>query len=345
VLLGMAMLVAACPARGAEAPAENVRDDVKMLRRLEQAASEYTGPNAWKLLDATVLESVRLYEGAKYDPALDSILLAWAMYPAGVPRTYYGLQPGGAEVAVRWPSAEDAGLLPLDAKKYLWVMVAVANQSGVRIEIPGLRARVLYDGMPVKDAAGKPVVSLGPDDPELRKLLGAKAAVLTPGAVNQGETVTFPMVFPAFSRWNEIRFVDDANKIDVPVSDHAAMGRNLNRVLAARKLAEARRAKLAEIAKAAQPATRPGSAAKPAERALPPYILIGYIQNRVQGTQYGIHLIEPALAREQAAFLIRRNDTTLAELRPLGSGSIAVLLTPNFTPKPGDPVYVKRQEK
>ena len=315
----------------------DVRQAVKRLERLERTCAEYAGPNAHKLINAMMREAVRLYEGAKYDPALDSILLASAMLQPGAPRTYYGIQPAMVEIILRWPPKEEAVLLPLDSGKHTWVMVAVTNVSGVRLSLTGMRAVVERAGVPVKDNAGREIESLSPGDPATKTLLGADAVRLAPPAVDPGKTVTFPAVFSTFDRWTEIRFLEEQNKINAPVRNYTAIRANLGRTLRARKRAAAYRAKLAKRApskpEAGDPATTPEGA----------YLLIGYIRNEVSVGKYGIQLVERELAKKHKTFYLRKNDVNKAELRPIGSGTIAELTTTTYKPKQGDGVYVLRK--
>ncbi len=314
---------------------DEVRAAVRMLRRLERTCLEYDGPNRHRLLDAVAREAVRLYEGANYDPALDAVLLTWALYPEDLPRAYHGLQPGRVEVAVRWPSKDEAGLLPLDAKKYTWVMVAVTNKSEEGLRLRGLRATVGHKGAPLRDASGAAVESIAPEDRALRKLLGQKAAALWPPRVAPGKTATFPMVFPAFDRWTEIRFVHEPSRIYAPVWDYAAVERHVARRLRAERVVAAQRAK---IAAAKAKAAEPGPEKEPPAR--PRYVLIGYVRNEVSAGKFGIQLVEPKLAREHTVYFVRAGRATTATLKPIGSGSIAELAGRGGAAKKGDAVYV-----
>ena len=326
------------PALGADGDKDTVRRAVRMLRRLERTCSEYDGPNAHKLVNALALEAVRLYESANYDPALDSVLLAWGMFPAGKPRTYYGVQPGKIEVAVRWPSRKEAALMPLDARKYAWVMVAVTNVSEASLRLRGLRAVVEYDGQPLQDADGKQVVSISPDDAVLRAALGRMAAALCPPRVKKNRTVTFPMVFGRFRRWTEIRFVHEPSKIYAPVRNYAEIKRNLGRRVRAQRLAAAYRAKIeAKRSKEPQPG---GGGEQPKTDPNEQYVLIGYIRNEVGAGRFGIQLIEPALAKQHTTFFVRQDGLTRSELTPMGSGSIAALAAGGLKPEKGAAVYV-----
>ena len=326
------------PAMGADAAEDEVHRTVRMLRRLERTCSEYDGPNAYKLVNAMALEAVRLYEGANYDPALDSVLLAWGMSPRGRPRTYYGLQPGMIEVAVRWPSKKEAALMPLDARKYAWVMVAVTNVSETGLRLRGLRAVVECDGLPLKDSDGKPVVSIPADNPALRAALGRMAASIRLPRVKKGHTVTFPMVFGPFRRWTEIRFVHELNKIYAPVRNYAGIKRNLGRRLQAQRLAATYRAKIeARRPKDPQPGAGGG---QPKAGASEGYVLIGYIRNEVAAGKFGIQLIEPALAKRHKTFFIRQDGVESARLTSIGSGSIAELAPGGARPGKGAAVYV-----
>ena len=327
-------------AHAAEAGTGEIRGAVKTLKRLERTCVEYSGRNPHKLLDAMVLEAVRLYEAAKYDPALDSILLAAAMYPKGAPRTYYGLQPGMVEIALRMPTREEAALLPLDPKKYSWAMVAVGNLSGVKLELGAMRAAVERDGRPLKDAAGKPVESLTPEDPTLKELLGARARVLAPPAINQGETATFPIVFPAFEGWTEIRFVDDVNKIQTPVKDYSAIGKHRGRYLQARRLLAKHRARTPKVVEPEPDDDQP----KPPPPPKIDYVLVGFIKNEISAGQYGVTLVEPLVAKLYRKFYIRRRNRNLAELRSVGE-TIMRLVTTRYKPKTGEGIYVRRAPK
>ena len=329
---------AGAPVLGADAGEGTVRRAVRMLRRLERTCAEYDGPNAYKLVNALALEAVRLYEGANYDPALDSVLLAWGMFPSGRPRTYYGLQPGKIEVAVRWPSKSEAALMPLDAQKYAWVMVAVTNVSETGLRLRGLRAVVEYDGQPLKDSDGKPVESVSPDDGALRAALGRHAAAVRLPRVKKGRTVTFPMVFGPFRRWTEIRFVHEPNRIYAPVRNYAAIKLNLGRRMRAQRLAAAYRARIeAKRPKEPQPG---GGGAQPTAVKKDRYVLIGYIRNEVARGKYGIQLIEPALAKQHKIFFVRYGGVHEAQLTAMGSGSIAELAPGALKPGKGDAVYV-----
>jgi hypothetical protein len=213
-------------------------------------------------------------------------------------------------------------------------MVAVANLSGVRLDLRALRAAIKFDGDPVKDADGKPVVSLDPLHPDLKRALGAKVRLLQPPAVNQGETATFPVVFPAFLRWTQIRFVDELNKIDVVVKNYAAMVENLGRVLEARKLAAKYERKRPKRLPEPDPGTKPG----------PPqddYLLVGRVKNEVSVGRYGIELTHPKRVKGHKEFFIRVDGRTRAELIRIGSGTIAALATRTYRPKKGDAVYVR----
>jgi len=337
--LVLAVSLGVAQADAAEARTAEIRRAVKSLKRLERTCIEYAGRNPHKLLDAMVLEAVRLYEGAKYAPALDSILLGAAMYPKGAPRTYYGLQPGMVEIALRMPTDDEAALLPLDPKKYSWVMVAVANLSGVKLELGAMRAAVERDGFPVKDAAGRPVRSLAPEDGALKELLGARVLLLAPPPVNQGETATFPVVFPAFESWTEIRFVDDVNKIQASVKDYAAAWKNRGRYLRACRLVAKRRGGAPSVAK-------PGPGGRPKPRPAPEveYVLVGSIKNEISAGQYGATLVEPLMAKRHRRFYVRRRNVNLAELRPVGE-TIMQLVTAGYKPKAGDKIYVRRAPK
>lgn len=332
----------ASPAAAGEKNGGDVRRAAKMLRRLELTCSEYGGPNAYRLLNATMLEAVRLYEDANYDPALDSILLAWAMFPRGVSRTHYGLQPGMIEVAVRWPSKADAALLPLDPAAYTWVMVAVTNTSDASLRLRGVRAVVEHEGQPLKDSSGRAVESIAPGDAALAKALGPKAAALRPARVRKGRTVTFPMVFPRFLRWTEMRFVHEPSKIYAPVRNYAAIRGNLARQLRAQRRAVTY---LASIDAARSKEAAPKPPAEPGKPAVPPkpkprYVLIGYIRNEIGAGKFGIRLIDAARAGNHKVFYVRHNNRNSAELSAMGTGSIADLLTKGRRPERGDAVYV-----
>lgn len=309
-----------------------------MLERLERTCLEYSGPNIHKLLNAMTLEAVRLYETAKYDPAVDSILMAAAMHPESVPQTYYGLQPGLVEVALRWPSKEEAGLLPLDDREYTWVMVAIANLSGAKLDLAFLRAEVFRDGRPVTDASGQPVKSISPNDTELIRQLGDVARELRPGTTNPGETTSFPLVFPGFKRWTEIRFIDETNKINMSVRNYAEVAANVARYLRARKLA-------AERQRDEQPKPAPAEEGVPPRPEPEEYILVGYIRNEISAGKYGIRLIAAEVARRHERLYVRVRGQNVAELRASSpQRTIADLVEYDDKPKPGDGVYVRRSE-
>jgi len=334
----------AAPAAAGEKNENDVRRAVKMLRRLELTCTEYGGPNAYRLLNATMLEAVRLYEDANYDPALDSILLACAMFPRGVSRTHYGLQPGVVEVAVRWPSKAEGALLPLDPATYTWVMVAVTNTSGASLRLSGIRAVVEHEGQPLKNSPGRAVESIAPADRALAKALGPKAAALRPARVRKGRTVTFPMVFPRFRRWTEIRFVHEPSKIYAPVRNYAAIRGNLARQLRAKRRAITYLARIdAAKPKPAAPGPRPEPGKPPVPRKPKPgprYVLIGYIRNEIAAARFGIRIIDAARARDHKVFYVRHNGLNSAQLSAMGTGSIAELTTDGRRPERGDAVYV-----
>lgn len=339
-LVLLAVLALGGAACGGDAAGTEVRQAIKLLARLETTCTGYAGPNAHKLLNAMILEAVRLYEEANYEPALDSILRGYAMCPEGASRTYYGFKQGVVEVALRWPTKDEEPLAGLDPRKWTWVMVAVANLSGARMELGGLRASVERDGRPVKDAGGNDVQSVAPDDVELKRLLGPKAGELAPAAVNQAETVTFVVVFPAFERWTDIRFEHEAYRLDVRVRNYPDMSGNLGKYLEARKLAAGYREKAAKVkpTPTAEPRPEPQPVRPRAE-----YILIGYIQNVITAgqSQYGIKLVDRKLAREHKTFYVRREESDVAELRPIGTGTIAELVSSGYKPVAGDGVYVR----
>ncbi|MFH1731908.1 MAG: hypothetical protein ABIF82_09710 [Planctomycetota bacterium] len=327
----------ASPAVAGEKNGEEVRRAVKMLRRLELTCTEYGGPNACRLLNAMMLEAVRLYEDANYDPALDSILLARAMFPRGVSITHYGLQPGVVEVAVRWPSKEEEALLPLDPGTYTWVMVAVTNRSGASLRLSGIRAVVEHEGLPLKNSSGRAVESITAGDPALAKVLGPRAAALRPVRVGKGRTVTFPMVFLRFPRWTEIRLVHEPSKIYAPVRNYAAMRGNLARQLRAKRRAVTYLAKI----DAARPQPEPGKPPVPRKpKPGPRYVLIGYIRNEIAGAKFGIRIIDSALAKEHKVFYVRQDGLNSAQLSAMGTGAIAELITTGRRPEVGDAVYV-----
>lgn len=331
----------AAPAMGSDAGNGDVRQAVTMLKRLERTCLEYDGPNAHKLLNAMTLEAVRLYENANYDPALDSVLLASAMFPRGGPRTYYGLQPRMIEAAVRWPSKAEAKLLPLDAGKYAWVMVAVTNVSDRSLRLAGLRAVVEVDGSPLKNSDGETVESIPPDDKALRTALGRKAAALKPPRVKKGRTVSFPMVFRPFRQWTGIRLVHEPNKIYAEVRNYPAIKRHLSRHLRAQRVAAHHRAKMDAIRVAN---TKPaGPDAKPASTNR--YVLIGYIRNEISAGKFGIQLVDAALAKQHKTFFVRRDGSESARLSPFGSGSIAAVTVERRKPEKGDGVYVSVKPK
>jgi len=327
----------AAPAAAGEKNENDVRRAVKMLRRLELTCTEYGGPNAYRLLNATMLEAVRLYEDANYDPALDSILLACAMFPRGVSRTHYGLQPGVVEVAVRWPSKAEGALLPLDPATYTWVMVAVTNTSGASLRLSGIRAVVEHEGQPLKNSPGRAVESIAPADRALAKALGPKAAALRPARVRKGRTVTFSMVFPRFRRWTEIRFVHEPSKIYAPVRNYAAFRGNLARQLRAKRRAITY---LARIDAARPKPVAPGPRPEPGKPPVPRYELIGYIRNEIAAARFGIRIIDAARARDHKVFYVRHNGLNSAQLSAMGTGSIAELTTDGRRPERGDAVYV-----
>lgn len=336
-LLAVAASIVAANAGAAEWDAERTRQAVKMVERLERTCVEYSGPNTHKLLNAMVLEAVRLYETAKYDPAIDSILLASAMYPEGTPRTYYGLQPGLVEIALRWPCKDEARLLALDPRDHTWVMVALANLSGVKLDLGLLRAEVFRDGRPATDAGGRPVRSIPSTDPDLIRQVGDASRELRPGAVNPGETTTFPMVFPVFKEWTEIQFIDETNKIDVAVRNYAEMAANVTRYLRARKLAAERR-------RDAQPAQTPSGGTGPKTES-EEYALVGYIRNEISAGKYGIRLIAAELAKKHTRFYVRIRGQNLAELRSASpQRTIADAVDSDYKPRPGDGVYVRRAD-
>ena len=339
--VALAVGVSTCAlALGADAGNAEVRNAVLMLRRLERTCSEYDGPNADKLVNALALEAVRLYEGSNYDPALDSVLLAWGMSPAGKPRTYYGLQPGMIEVAVRWPSKKEAALMPLDARKYAWVMVAVTNVSAKSLRLSGLRAVVEYDGQPLKNVDGKLVESIPPDDRALRAALGRMATTLRPPRVKKGETATFPMVFDRFRRWTEIRFVHEPRRIYAPVRNYAKIKRNFGRRMRAQRVAATYRARIeAKRAKNLQ-AGAGGDGPKAGVEEKERYVLIGYIRNEVAPGKFGIKLVDAKLAKDHETYFVRQNGVEVARLTRLGSGSIAERRPGGRKPGKGSGVYV-----
>ena len=332
-----ALVVALCSAvlraAGAEAGGADVPRAVKMLKRLENTCKGYHGANAHKLLDAMKLEAVRLYQEAKYDPALDAILLACAMYPAGSDQTYYGLQPGMVEIALRWPSKADAKLLALDAKQYRWAMVAVANLSGVKLDLAAMQAMVSQNSRAVTDASGKPTGSLIPNDPALKRVLGARLGLLARPTVNQGDTATFPVVFPSFGQWTDIRFVEEENKIDVVVTNYASVLRNLGRYRQARQIAAQHRGKR-DATSSTGPTT--GGEAQPKR---PSYVLVGYIRNVISSGQYGIRIVDAGLAKKHSKLFVRLGNKNIAELRRMGSGTIAQVVRAEYEPRKGDGVY------
>ena len=336
----LALLLPVLPAAGADDGADRVRSAAQKLKRLERTCVGYAGPDARKLLDTMTFEAVRLYEREKYEEALDSILLAAAIYPKDVPRTYYGLTPL-VRVTLRWPDKTEAALLPLDPKKYTWAMVALQNLSDVALDLKGIRAAVERDGRPVKDSAGKDVTSLLPDEhPELKELLGGRARALSPGKVEQGETVTYPVVFPAFERWTEIRLSAKSTgvNIEAAVKNYAAMAGHQRRLRHAVRRAAALRV---EIAKATQPKqTDPPNKPPPPK---PEYLLVGRIKNRMSAEWYGIKL-ELRLTKQYRRFYVREGEN-VAEMLPSRTGATAKLVRTGYKPKVGDRVYVRTAEK
>jgi len=312
--------------------AGKVRQAVERLKQLEQTCIEYTGPNAARVLDATTLEAVRLYEGSKYEPAIDTLLLAWALHPRGATRTYYGTEPGTAEIAVQWLSDEDANLLAVDPQKQTWVLVSITNLSDARIDLSGLRASVMRDGRAVRDSAGEPVTSLAADD--LRQLLGDKAR-LAPDSVKPRTAATFATAFPAFDQWTEMRFTTGDGKLDVVVRNYAAMREHLAALRQARKVADAHRVKPVEEPQVGEQVEGPPPEAEP-----DPYALIGLIRNEIQPGKYGVQLLDAKLARKHKIFYVRRDGVNEAELNPIGSGTIAEMTTRGYKPRQGDRVYV-----
>lgn len=321
----------------AEDVAADVRQAVERLKQLERTCIEYTGPNAARILDATILEAVRLYEGAKYEPAIDTVLLAWSLSPEDEPRTYHGVDSDKAEIAVQWPSDRDADLIAVDAQDQTWVIVSIKNLSDISIDLSGLRASVMRDGRAVRDSADEPVTSLAFDD--LRQLLGNKAG-LVPESVEAGAAATFVMVLPAFDQWTEMRFAAGDGKLDVAVRDYAAMREHLAALRQARKLAEAYRAEMAEEPQADEPGEVPPPKAEP-----DPYALVGLIRNEIQPGKYGIQLLDAKLAKKHKIFYVRKEGINQAELNPIGSGTIAEVTTKGYEPKQGDRVYVYEKPK
>jgi hypothetical protein len=319
----------------ADATVAETRRSIKLLKRLQRTSSEYHGPGRHRLLDAMTLEAVRLYESAKYDPALDVVLLAAEMYPENAERSHYGVQPEVVELEARWPTKDEAKLLPMSSKSHRWAMIAVANVSGVKLDLAELRATVLRNGRPLKGADGKPVESISPLDPKIRTLLGPKSVVLLPGQVNPGESAKFVVAFPAFDDWTGLRFVDERNRIDVTVRDYAGMVTHLARLLRARKLAATYEKKRPVVTTTVKPVDN-----KPPKVAYTGYVLIGYVRNRIAEGKYGIRLTSRALARKHRIYYVRGSGKTLAQLRRVGSGAIVDLLTDGYAPLAGDPVFV-----
>jgi len=328
------LLAAATPAAGAAA---DLRGSIRMLERLEQTCLEYRGPNAEKLCDALALEGVRVHETVRYDPALDSVLLAWALYPEGVGRTYYGVRAGLVEIAVRRPTPKEAELLPLDPDRYGWLMVAATNLSEVRLDLSALRASVRDESGSAGRRTGA-VESLPADDPGLVRALGGKARLLVPPAVGQGKEVAFPVVFPAHDKWTEVRFVDAGNHIDVAVTDYAALPQHLGRWLRAEKRAAARRDRPADGG--AGDTASPDAAGREEE-----YVLVGTIRNRITPGRYGIRVVDAERLKGRTELLVRNGGgRRQARLKPIGSGTIAELVATEggYEPRKGDAVYVRR---
>jgi hypothetical protein len=347
-----ALLLASRPVRAADAAApHDVREAVRQLKRLRQTCLEHNEDDdaLAKLVNVLLLEGVRLYEGSQYEPALDSILLAGALGPDDAVRTHYGVQPRLVEVAVRWPNGDEAKLLPLDATEYRWAMVAVANVSGVRLDLRAMHAGILREGKPVAGADGKPITSLTGDDASMRRQLGVRARLLVPPAAEQGGSATFPVVFPAFGEWTAIRFVDPVNKIDLTVRNYPRTLRHLGRFLAARKLADERDKRIAKLRQKSRPPDPPKPRPKPNPRPEKPtqeWILVGLIRNEITSGQYGIDIREQRLLRTFRVrhFYVRIAGNTIATLKPIGRGSIAVVVRSTRRPLPKDLVFVRRDE-
>jgi hypothetical protein len=247
------------------------------------------------------------------------------------------------EVAVRWPSRKEAALMPLNARKYVWVMVAVTNTSPASLRLSGLRAVVEYDGLPLDNADGKPVESIPPDDRALRAALGRMTATLRPPRVKKGDTVTFPMVFARFGRWTEMRFVHEHRKINSPVRNYAEIKRNFGRRMRAQRLAATYRARIEAKWAKNPPTGAGGDQANEKER----YVLIGYIRNEVGAGKFGIRLVDAKLAKEHKTYYVRQSGVEVARLTSMGSGTIAERRPGGRRPDKGSGVYVlvKPKEK
>ena len=199
-----------------------------------------------------------------------------------------------------------------------------------------MHAEVFRDGRPATDAGGRQVRSIPPGDPELSRQLGDASRELRPGAVNPGETVTFPLVFPAFKDWTEFQFIDETNKIDAFVRNYPEMAANVTRYLRARKLAAERR-------RDAQPGpTGDGQPPKPVPEE---YVLVGYIRNEISAGKYGIRLVAADLAKKHVRFYVRVRGQNVAELRSASpQRTIADVVDSEYKPRPGDGVYVHRAD-
>jgi hypothetical protein len=185
----------------------------------------------------------------------------------------------------------------------------------------------------------------------LRTVLDARAPLLVPGAVEQGGSVTFPVVFPAFRKWTTIRFVDPVNKIDATVKNYAGMLRHLGRYRKAQDLADARDARLAKLHKPTKPPDRPRPKPPVKPTPKPPrpesrWIRIGTVRNEIAKDQFGIKITNRDLLKKYTVrhFYVRIADQTIATLRPLGGGGVAVVETPTRTPLRGGAVFVRRDE-
>ena len=317
----LALAATAC-AFGAHTPQE-IKNSVRLVERLEKTCCEYDGPQLTALLAALGREATTLYEVDNCDAALDSILFAAALQRTGL-QPLYGIQPGIADATVRRPSDNEQPLVPLKDAKLVWMMVSLTNLSDAELDLNGIKIAVERDGMKVAEA-------LPPDAPELLGLPeNVRRLALMPKIAPHG-AAAFIAFFPRFNRWTAMTFTHH-DKLNLCVRNYADMPQHLDRVLAARE----RAAKIQREPALTAPEIQP----REPKPAVPKFELVGYIRNQVQQGRYGIRLVRSDAIEPETRLIVRRNDTSYAELSPIGSGTIAELIS-GGEPEPGDAVFIE----
>jgi hypothetical protein len=183
------------------------------------------------------------------------------------------------------------------------------------------------------------VASLAPDSRQLGALTRAQRGLLLPPEADSGETVTFPMVFPAFDKWTTIRFEEPVNRIRVAVKNYSRIKTHLDRAVRARRLAKKYMARMKPHDEGE------GQGTGRTENA--GYVLVGYVRNEMNNApgKYVLRLVNQKAAEGRTVFYVRADGDTVAELRPIGSGTIAEYVRGRRTPQRGDAAFVPAADR